>query len=335
MTFERKDVYPLRVSKKRYDKTVHLLYVGDMNKGHYISIVNISLFLGRKGDVTRHYCLYCLNKFTTREKRDIHQEECKQFGLMVMKFPQPKADGSPPVVEFSDYQKTLWMGFTAYADFEGSLIGLTEQERVSLSSSSTTYVKRLEPIAYGILLIGPHGYHKYVDYCGPNVVKHFLQTALAMADYCLDYMATSDMGIPELTDEQQQEFEETKECMFCKKGFEKYPKCRHHHPVINYYIGVACSYCNTLVRKPTYLPINIHNSKNFDNAFILTGLSHEFVTDVKIIPHNTQKFISIKINKVQILDSYLKTQNSLQGLVEMQKHHTITHTSSLWPIKSR
>ena len=241
LTHDRSQVYPLRVSTKRYDKTVHLLYVGDKNRGHYISIFDLNFFLGKSGEKKRHYCLYCLNKFPTKTLKNKHQDDCKNFGLMVMKFPERTQPDKPPVVEFKDYQKTLYMPFAAYADFECCLPNLDEKEREELSTISTTYVKKLEPISYGLLLIGPHGFHRYFDYCGENVAEHFLKTALQMADYCLEYMQTSDQGIPELMSFKNNSL--MKQPSVC----DKYPKCRHHHPVLNYYIGVACSFCNTLV----------------------------------------------------------------------------------------
>jgi len=147
-THDGSKVYPLRISSRRYDKNVHLLYIGDKLKGHYITIHDLNLFMGTAG-VRRHYwCYYCLNKYTSNEKCQEHMNDCKGYGTQVVKLMKPLPDGSPPYLEFTDYRKTLPMQYVAYADLETAIISLSEKEKNELTSGSGTHYQKLLVGAY-------------------------------------------------------------------------------------------------------------------------------------------------------------------------------------------
>jgi hypothetical protein len=73
--------------------------------------------------------------------------------------------------------------------------------------------------------------------------------------------------------------------------------------------------CNLNYKEPQYIPVVIHNLKNFDSNLILKELNREYFKKCKILPKTTEKFLSFTIDRVKFLDSYQFLSASLECLV--------------------
>ena len=62
-------VYPLYISKKSYDQTLNLLLITEKCKSHYVFIkgFNRSMYSRTKHKNKKHFCIHCLQNFTTEE----------------------------------------------------------------------------------------------------------------------------------------------------------------------------------------------------------------------------------------------------------------------------
>ena len=71
-------VYLLYLSKKSYDQTFNLLLITEKDKSHYVIIkdFNRSMFPRTKHKVKKHYCMSCLQNFTTEEILSNHKKQC-------------------------------------------------------------------------------------------------------------------------------------------------------------------------------------------------------------------------------------------------------------------
>ena len=71
-------VYPLYISKKSYDQTLNLLLITEKDKSHYVFIKDFNrlMFSRTKHKDKKHYCMSCLQNFTTEEILSNHKKQC-------------------------------------------------------------------------------------------------------------------------------------------------------------------------------------------------------------------------------------------------------------------
>ena len=91
-----------------------------------------------------------------------------------------------------------------------------------------------------------------------------------------------------------------------------------------------------------YLPIIFHNLKNYDGHFIIKHFEKKYVEkqhsnktsydDIKMIPLNTERYLTFQIGNIRFLDSYQFLSTSLDNLVSVllkagkdRFHHTTKH----------
>ena len=62
-------IYPLYISKKSYNQTLNLLLITEKDKSHYVFIKDFNrlMFSRTKHKDKKHYCMSCLQNFTTEE----------------------------------------------------------------------------------------------------------------------------------------------------------------------------------------------------------------------------------------------------------------------------
>lgn len=120
-----------------------------------------------------------------------------------------------------------------------------------------------------------------------------------------------------LTEFQNKQFKFAKICHICKKGFALNEiKTRDHNHRNGEYRGPAHIICNLKYQDPHYIPLFIHNLKNFDANLILNSLNTDKFKKCKIIPQSTEKFLSFSLDEIRLLDSYQFLSVSLAILVE-------------------
>ena len=70
--------YPLYISKKSYDQTLNLLLITEQGKSHYVfnKDFNRLMFSRTKHKDKKHYCMSCLQSFTTEDILSNHKKQC-------------------------------------------------------------------------------------------------------------------------------------------------------------------------------------------------------------------------------------------------------------------
>ena len=106
-------------------------------------------------------------------------------------------------------------------------------------------------------------------------------------------------------------------CVVCNKGFRE--KARDHCHATGKYRGAAHIDCNINARLRKFIPVIMHNGKNYDWHFIIKGLTKVIKEKYKdliigIIPLNYEKFITINI-KLPKSDIYIVFLDSLNFLL--------------------
>ena len=71
-------------------------------------------------------------------------------------------------------------------------------------------------------------------------------------------------------------------------------------------IAVAHSRCNLayrITKSEWKLPVVMHNLKGYDGHLIVKALKSEFVEEVRVIPQNMEKYLSITVDRLKFIDS--------------------------------
>ena len=107
-------VYPLYISKKSYNQTLNLLLITEKDKSHYVFIKDFNrlMFSRTKHKDKKHYCMSCLQNFTTEEILSNHKKQCLLInGCQAVNY-------ESGTIKFTNYNKQIPILFKIYADTE-------------------------------------------------------------------------------------------------------------------------------------------------------------------------------------------------------------------------
>ena len=116
--YEEKQPFPIHISKEKNENHLNLLLITEDEKNHYVLIKDFNKFMYNqtKHKDKKHFCMYCLQNFTTEKIFKNHSEICMVFnGKQAIEM--PNKDNNK--LEFNNFHKQLPMPFVIYADFEG------------------------------------------------------------------------------------------------------------------------------------------------------------------------------------------------------------------------
>ena len=318
-------IIPVYKSKNSVIKTntmIHLLLVPKYREHHYIP-----KFCDLNNEQFFH-CSHCLNSFTSNAALSNHQEFC--FNEESVKIEYPKPGDS---VSFQSHEKKILQPIIGACDFEASLEPVSRIENavtynctncaengpVDQCNHNTINLNHQVPTTYSIILLDKLGkiIFEKTESEEKNVMKKFFST--------LDYLETNFYPLlqrykikDDYTQENEQAFAQARRCYLCKKYFQNHiqnlRKVRDHCHYTNQYLGAAHNNCNWRRTSNKNIPIFIHNFKNYDAQFILSGLKY---TSRKIqgLPFNMEKMRTLNIGKITFIDSLQLLPSSLQELV--------------------
>ena len=99
-----------------------------------------------------------------------------------------------------------------------------------------------------------------------------------------------------------------KHCFMCCKKFSDFchlDKVRDHCHLLEKFRYTLCSTCNlTCAKRPPEIHLSSHSLSNYDSHFIIQKFYNFSSTEIKIIPKNTEKYLSFSVGCVHFKDSY-------------------------------
>lgn len=338
---------------------VDLLYY----KKRYFLITDFSRLV--RSQVTsnkrKHYaCRRCLHLCTSQEILDKHMERCIQQKAQAVNL--PKVDEN---MYFNMIEKQLPLPFFFVADFESILKPLDtvlpevpeadipirdtdgqlrfnkfrnvgHPELRATSSTTRIHEHKACSFAYQLISVDPRFYEPPVVVRGPNCATEFITRLQADAERVRNWLK-NPAPMPELTPEQQADFDNATHCHICEREFgglfeEDFIKHRDHDHITGAYRGPAHDACNLNYRidaKTIEVPCFLHNLKNYD-AHLIIKAANNMHGEIKAIPSNQEKFISFsigdKMKKVTFKDSYAFLSSSLDSLVNDLKPEDLKYT---------
>ncbi|GBN08354.1 hypothetical protein AVEN_87773-1 [Araneus ventricosus] len=304
--WEENEIFPMYVSKQTKEYTcIDLLYY----EKHFFLIKNFNRLMNQKNG-THFYCRKCLSGFSRRDTLILHKVLCQEMK------PQRVSMPKNTTLKFTNLAKMLYHPFCIFADFES----LTKKVHTVLPSSSTSYsaiIERHEAISYTIIVtdVGDEiVFHEY--FVGENVIQQFLDTLKYLSQKLLKKMR----DIAPMIENPDSTYDSTI-CHICKQKF-KLGEIRvrdHCHFGEGYIRGLGHQSCNLNYRATYFIPVIIHNARNYDTHLILKNLPADFAKIINIIPINMEKFTMFSLDALKFLDSYQFLDSSLDVLVNNLK----------------
>ena len=102
--YENKQPYPIHVSKEKYEKHMELLLITEDKNKHYVLIEDFNRFMRHqtKHNERKHFCMYCLECFSSERVLDNHKDNCIQVnGTQAVNMP----DKNNNILKFGNFHK--------------------------------------------------------------------------------------------------------------------------------------------------------------------------------------------------------------------------------------
>ncbi|CAB3982653.1 Gastrula zinc finger [Paramuricea clavata] len=314
----KKQFYPIRNSKAKYDEHMELLLLGDgEGNNHYVLIkdVNRMLFSVSKHTHKKHFCLHCLHSCVSKEVLEKHKETCLEVnGTQVVKLPK-----EGPKIKFENHRNSMPVPFVIYADFESILV--PEDRKVESGNpedkSSTDLYQTHKACSFGLKTVCHYDDKysgEYKSYVGEDAALVFLKTVLKESFRCREMVNNIFKKKMVITPKQEFEFQAARNCSICGNDLGE-DRVRDHDQVTGMYRGAAHNICNLKYRITWKVPVVFHNLRGYDSHLIMQEIG-KFKMDVNVIPNNMEKYISFSLGKnLVFIDSIQFMASSLEALV--------------------
>ncbi len=336
-----KKVIPVHKSHNKTAKTTVNLFLQQRRAGskhHYLFISDLNKFL-RSVDSKAFHCVICLNSFSSESALNNHSTLCEKEDEILIEYPEEGA-----VVQFSAYEKQVLQPIFGCCDFEASLKPVTREENAiryncnncekngdeKLCSHNTTTLHHQIPTTYCILLVDSENkiIFEKTESDDTNVIRKFFET-LQYINENIYLLLQKYKQKTDYTRAEEESYATSTECYLCHQKFnynyQTLRKVRDHCHYSNKYLGAAHSDCNWKRVSSRYIPIYIHNFKNYDSQFILQGLKYAINNQIiRGIPYNEKKFRTLRVGKITFVDSIAMLTGSLDTLVSTLKKSNYT-----------
>ncbi len=299
--YEEKEIYPLQLSKKcNSRKTVDLLFFDN----HFFTIRNFNRLLHTKN--LGFFCKMCLTGFQRLRTLEYHETLCNRNKPQKVSIPKNMS------LKFSNLSRMLYHPYCAFADFE-CLTRKIQTAFPSPGQSHTTAIEQHVPVSYTLLVIDVKDtivFHEY--FCGENVMEHFFTTLGEIRSKILRKMKAC---LP-LTETSTEHYNDNV-CHICRKSFVKGDiRVRDHcHWGDGHMRGLAHQSCNLNYKITYFIPVVIHNFRNYDSHLLLKHMPEKYAKSINIIPVNMEKFSMFSLDEIKFIDSFQFLDASLETLV--------------------
>ena len=330
--YEDKQPFPIYISKEKFENQMNLLLITKDKNKHYVLIEDFNKFMynQRKHKERKHFCLHCLQCFSSERVLNEHEYNCIQVnGTQAVKMPEKGKN----ILKFENYHKKLPAPFVIYADFEA----ITERVQGCRPNDDKSYTEKYQKhkdcsFAYKVVCFYDDKYTKPVQiYRGEKAVYKFMEAMLEEVNYCKQIMKTCfNKPLKYMTEDDENEFQKAEVCHICDKEYtDKNIRVRDHCHITGKYRGSAHQHCNLKLRlepDKIKIPVIFHNLKNYDSHFIMQNIAkivknhtyknkkgEEKQMNINAIPQNMEKYMAFMLgNHLTFIDSFQFMSSSLE-----------------------
>ena len=344
--YENKQPYPIYVSKEKYEDHMELLLITEKENKHYVLIKDFNRFMYNqtKHEHRKHFCMHCLQCFSSDRVLSNHKENCIQVnGTQAIKMPNKDNN----ILKFNNFHKQQPVPFVIYADFEA----ITEKIHGCQQKGNESYTEAYQihtdcGYGYKVVCCYDDKYTKPIQlYRGEKAVYKFMENILEEVKYCKRVMKKYFNKPLRMTEENEQEFKKATTCHICDKKYtEKDTRVRDHCHITGKFRGSAHQECNLKLRinpKEIKIPVIFHNLRGYDSHFIMQEIGKivkEYTykdkkgevkqMNINAIPCNMEKYMAFMLgNHLTFIDSFQFMSSSLDKLVTNLPAGALKYTS--------
>ena len=344
--YEGKQPYPIYISKEKYKHHMELLLITKNENKHYVLIKDFNKFMRHqtKHNEKKHFCMHCLQCFSSERVLNNHKENCIQLnGTQAVKMP----DKDNNILKFNNFHKQQAVPFVIYADFEAITEKISGCKPNDDKSYTEAYQKHRDcGYGYKVVCCFDDKYTKQVQiYRGEKAVYKFMEAMLEEVKYCKKTMKTCFNKPLKMTSDDVDTFEKAKECHICNKQYtEKDIRVRDHCHITGKYRGSAHQECNLQLRinpDEIKIPVILHNLRGYDSHFIMQEIgaivkNHTYKNkkgevkqmNISAITKNMEKYMAFMLgNHLTFIDSFQFMSSSLEKLVSNLPKESLKYTS--------
>ena len=218
--YENKQCYPIYVSKQNNNDVLNLLLITEGGNKNYVLIkdFNSLMYNKTKHRERKHFCMHCLQCFSTDEVLSKHKTNCMVInGEQAIRIPRKGNN----ILQFQNYRKQMPAPFIIYAEFEA----ITEKIQGCQPNNTQSYTdkyKKHTGCSYGYKVVCCYDdkYTKTVQiYRGEKPIKKFMKEMLSEMQHCQKIIATKFKKPLQMTDEDEQHFQAAEECHICNQKY--------------------------------------------------------------------------------------------------------------------
>ena len=345
-SYEKMQIYPIYVSKEKYDNCMNLLLITKDENKHYVLIKDFNKFMYNqtKHKERKHFCMHCLQCFSSEIVLHDHKENCIQLnGVQAVKLPSKDNN----ILKFENFHKQQQVPFVIYADFESILEKIQGCKPYDEKSYTQAYQKHTDcSYGYKVICCYDDNYSKTINiYRGEKAVYKFMEKMLEEVDYCKNIIKMNLNKKLEMTDDDENKFKNTIVCHICNKQYTKKDiKVRYHCPITTKYIGSAHQECKLKLHldpDKIKIPVIFHNLRGYDSHFIMQEIGnivkkHTYKNkkgevkqmSINAIPNNMEKYMAFMLgNNLTFIDSFQFMSFSLDKLVSNLPNEAFKYTN--------
>ena len=336
--YENKQPYPIYVSKEKYENHMELLLITEDENKHYVLIkdFNSLMFNKTKHEHRKHFCMYCLQCFSSERVLNDHRDNCIQVnGAQAVKMLSKDNN----ILKFNNFHKQQPVPFVIYADFKAITEKISRCQPNNNKSFTEAYQKHTD-CGYGYKVVCCYD-DKYTKpttiYRGKKAVHEFLEDMLEEVRY-----------LKNLIKKEFNKFQKANECHICNKKYtNKDIRVRDHCHITGKYRGSAHQECNLKLRvnpEEVKIPVIFHNLRGYDSHFIMQEIGaivkeHEYTNkkgqkcqmNINAIPNNMEKYMAFMLgNHLVFLDSFQFMSSSLDKLANNLPKEALKYTSKMF-----
>ena len=183
--YEEKQPYPIYISKEKHEDHMELLLITKDENKHYVLIKDFNKFMFNqtKHKNKKHFCMHCLQCFSSDIVLNEHKDNCIQVnGTQAVKMP----DKDNNILKFNNFHKQQAVPFVIYADFEAIIEKISGCKPNNNKSYTEAYQKHTDcGYGYKVVCFYDDKYTKPVQiYRGEEAVYKFMEKMLEEVKYC-------------------------------------------------------------------------------------------------------------------------------------------------------
>ena len=209
-------VFPLYVSKKSNEQVLNVLLISNEEKSHYVFIKDFNRLMysevKTKNQHKKHFCMSCLQNFTTKEILNSHRERC----LLINDTQAVKYETG--TIKLKNFDKQIIITIKIYADSECLL------KRINIYKGGYTklYQKHIpNSVDAKLVCINNNFTLPTKIFIASNSIKEFIESIFEQQKYCNKIINKHFNKKLKMTIQDENNYQNSQDCWICNEKLDE------------------------------------------------------------------------------------------------------------------